>query len=120
MTTATMADYIADMTNLAAVRARVLAEQNAADPVTPCPAWCVRPSGHGWDSFTDDGGTPLREHTGPDLGAWVSVGAEEGHADGLEYDVMIEIPPEVTSDLGRLRQMAANISAAADWLEAQA
>lgn len=119
--TTTTADYIADMTNLAAERARVLADHNAfADPMPACPTWCVQPPGHPWDGLNDEAGTPLRDHAGPYLGAWASVGAEEDHAGGSSYDVMVEIPAETTADVAQLRRMAANISAAADWLEAQA
>jgi hypothetical protein len=55
---------------------------NIPSTTNPCPAWCTRPAGHGYDSRSIEHGAPVRDHTidsGHDTGASI---AASGHQTG--------------------------------------
>jgi hypothetical protein len=88
----------------------------------PCPAWCVLPPGHDWDSIQPKGGDN-RGHQGPDfgLGEYVSVGATEfSYAPGV---LTMHVTILDAGDLNEMtaeqtRSLAQSLIEAAAWLEA--
>lgn len=86
-----------------------------------CPPWCRLDTGHGWDSLHEDGRVS-RGHQGPHFGEYVSTGSREFRdAVGVqEFDVCVDprVEPEVET-AEQARELAADLIAGAEWVEAQ-
>lgn len=90
---------------------------------TPCPPYCDLKPLHPVDNLQGAGGD-FRIHGGPKFGTLLEGYAEEYvRAPGvLRPRVYIASEPDQTIDFddpAELRQLAANATAAAEWLEAQ-
>lgn len=73
-----------------------------------CPDWCERPD-HDAD-VVDASHPPL--HYGPEFGFFAVQGTHAGNLAGVNG-----INEDVALDVGRLRRVARDATAAADWIE---
>lgn len=91
------------------------------DPLTriPCPSWCTLAAGHPVDSVHDDY-RGSRGHGGPAFGEFLSAGADEyTDAPGrLAYVVQLHADGENMTEPRELLELALQVIAAAQWLEA--
>lgn len=93
----------------------------------PCPAWCTEGAGHRFEVDQGDG-TQTRSHSGEIPGVpdriYLAVVQQENRAYGDDSTVMRPEPPSVYLEVdenftnsSELRQLAAGIVAAADFLD---
>jgi hypothetical protein len=89
-----------------------------------CPSWCVGPQPCDWEAEAETG-RPLRGHCGPSFGEGPQtvtvIGEEYGDALGAyRFELCGELDltrVELSAETGRT--LAANLVAAAEWLEEQ-
>lgn len=92
--------------------------------LTACPAWCTLEPGHDWDSEPlNDAGGLVRGHSGPRFGRFISCGSEEivhtplGETRSLTLAIVSDTDTTTFTSNG-LRDLAADLVAAAEWIEA--
>ncbi len=87
---------------------------------TPCPPWCELPTMHPVDGLGGEGGD-FRIHSGPRFGPFLYGYAEEYvKAPGeLRVGVDLEASDIEIATPAELRRLAADATAAAEWLESQ-
>ena len=86
---------------------------------TACPPWCTLKPGHEYDSILDDGRFS-RGHGGPAFGLFLAGGSDEfSDATGVQLHEVELYCESVNLSPHELRLLAANVTAAAEWLEAR-